>query len=476
MLTTDTHITIDSAESHADHEESVPAHAQTSAVAETAPKHEDVTALSEERDCERANGRGDDDQRDQSIEQASAKDRGEPGPAERPNDVAPFIAVDDDGQMLAGQQSGIQDPVDDVTGHPADPAPAQVEASPPSLADPSSLTSRLRNLVVAVGQVEELSQRARELAATDLALYSGIAASQRQFEEGLAEAQRIGQEAQAVYQRAFGREAKALAEPAVLEAREVQQAFAELADTWKQQAETFLAEHPDVDALLAEQRQQEDDGRRREAARARADRFQQLVAATDAALRQGQLNDARDCLKVLSREFPAEAERIAPLRERLDNRVRAANDAVARRLLLQASELQGRGDFEAAVKLLEAVDVSGLSREASEDVFGRWSAACSLLGQTGGLELLRYSPAQGRGVIVHRDPSVRYGMLVFSSLGMGPDYFEGRVVSAADREGAAIMARAREFRPAEVPPDLGSGWYGRSYVTGSSPAADPVRH
>jgi hypothetical protein len=66
-------------------------------------------------------------------------------------------------------------------------------------------------------------------------------------------------------------------------------------------------------------------------------------------------------------------------------------------------------------------------------------------------------------------------MLVFSSLGMGPDYFEGRVVSAANRDGAA-MARARAFRPAEVPRDLGSGWYGRSYVSGNTQAADPVRH
>ena len=71
--------------------------------------------------------------------------------------------------------------------------------------------------------------------------------------------------------------------------------------------------------------------------------------------------------------------------------------------LLQASESQGRGEFDAAVRLLEAVEVQGLTRETSEDVFGRWSAACSLLGQTGGLELLRYSPSQGRGIILHRD-------------------------------------------------------------------------
>jgi hypothetical protein len=470
MLTTPTLNAIDSGDSDAV-EQDLMLVAQTPESVETTANDEDVTALSEERDCELATGDGDDCHPNKSTEQAPAQDCGEPDPAEGPIDVAPLVDVTDD-----GPQSDIQHPVDDVTALPADPAPTEADASVPGLPDPASLTSRLRNLVVAVGHVEEISQRAREVAATDLALYSGIAASQHQFEEGLVEAQRIGQEAQAVYQRAFGREAKAVAEPAVFEAREVQQAFADLADTWKQQAATFLAEHSDVDALLAEQRQQEEDGRRRDAARARAERFQQLVAATDAALRQGQLNDARECLKVLGSEFPAEAERTAPLHERLDHRVRAANDAIARRVLLQASELQGRGDFEAAVKLLEAVEVSDLSRETSEDVFGRWSAACSLLGQTGGLELLRYSPAQGRGVIVHRDPSVRYGMLVFSSLGMGPDYFEGRVVSAADRDGAAIMARARAFRPAEVPLDLGSGWYGRSYVSGNTQAADPVRH
>jgi hypothetical protein len=178
---------------------------------------------------------------------------------------------------------------------------------------------------------------------------------------------------------------------------------------------------------------------------------------------------------MLGREFPAEASRVAPLQERLLHRVRAANDAAARRILFQASELQGRGDFDAAVKLIEAVEVSGLSRETSEDVFGRWSAACSLLGQTGELELLRSSSTQGRGLIIHRDPSIPYGMVVFSALGMGPAYFQGRVISAADREGAAIIARARPFRAAELPPDLSDGWYGRSYVTTSAPSA-PVRH
>ncbi len=236
----------------------------------------------------------------------------------------------------------------------------------PSAPDPSTISARLKNLVVSISQVEELSRRAREAAASDLALFNGIAASQHQFEEGLAEARHLSQEAQAVYHRAFGREARAVAEPAVAEAREVEQAFADLADAWRHQAESFLSEHPDVELLLAEQDEQHEEARRHEAARARAQCLQELVAATDAALRQGQLDDARACLKQLGRDFPTEAPRLAPLQERLDHRVRAANDAAARRTLLQAAEFQGRGDFEVAVKLLEAVDVHGLSREASE--------------------------------------------------------------------------------------------------------------
>ncbi|MBV9897627.1 MAG: hypothetical protein JO020_25995, partial [Chloroflexi bacterium] len=347
---------------------------------------------------------------------------------------------------------------------------------PPALADPADISARLRKLVVTVGQVEELSRRAREAAASDLGLYNGIAASQRQFEDGLADARRIGQEAEDVYKRAFGQEAKAMAEPAVVEAHDVEQAFAEFADAWRQSAASFLSEHPDVESLLAEQRQRGEETRRREIARAKAERFQQLVNAVDVALRQGLLDDARDCLKMLGTEYPNEAERVKPLHDRLEHRVRATNDAAARRLLVEASELQGRGDFNAAVRLLESVDVQGLSREASEDVFGRWSAACSLLAQMRGIELLRWSPAQGRGVMIYEEASVPYGALEFSAIGMGTSHFEGRVLSAADREGDLITSRARPFRAAALRTELSAGWHGSSYVVASGSPAAPVRH
>ena len=197
-----------------------------------------------------------------------------------------------------------------------------------------------------------------------------------------------------------------------------------------------------MESHLAEQQQQAEEARRRQIACAKTERFQQFVNGTDAALCQGLLDDARDCLRMLGNKFPAESDRVKPLHDRLQHRVRAAIDAAARRVLVQVSELQGRGDFNAAVRLLEAVDVEGLSREASEDVFGRWSAACSLVGRPDGLELLRYSAAQGRGIILQVDPSVPYGLVEFSSLGMGSSHRKGRVVSTADREGKLIISRA----------------------------------
>lgn len=384
-------------------------------------------------------------------------------------------------QPTGDAESALTTPVDQVSTLMSEALPPphpdnDPDVSQSALPDPAGISARLRNLVVTVGQVEELSRRAREAAATDLELYNSIATSQRQFEDGLADARRIGQEAEDVYKRAFGREAKAVAEPAVAEAHEVEHAFAELADAWRQRVELFLSEHPDVETLLTEQRQRDEEGRRREIARAKAERFQQLVNATEGALRPGLLDEARDCLKMLGTEYPNEVDRLKPLHERLQHRVRAVNDAAARRVLVDASELQGRAEFNAAVRLLEAVDVHGLSREASEDVFGRWSAACSLLAQTSDLELLRYSPAQGRGIILHRDPGVPYGLVEFSAIGMGPSHFEGRVVSSADREGSLIISRARPFRAAELPNEMSAGWYGRSYVVASGSPAAPVRH
>jgi hypothetical protein len=420
-----------------------------------------------------------------TVGDASGTERSETDPAADSQGLPTTNGTVVDSTIAAGLDAGR----DSISTTGADRESVNGDAEPPSdpfrdspdplassLPDPSAISTRLKNLVVSISEVEKLSRRAREAATSDLALYEGISASQRQFETGLAEATRIHDEAQTVHQKAFGRDAKAVAEPALLEALEVKQAFGELAGAWRSQASAFLTEHPDVEALLDEQRAEHQQTRRREAARAKAERFQELVSAVDSALRSGQLDDARESLRLLAREFPGETDRLTPLQERLDHRVRAANDAAARRALLHASELQGRGDFDGAVKLLEAVEVAGLSREVSEDVFGRWSAACSLLAQACGIELVRFSESQGRGVILNGDATVPYGLVVFSSLGMGSRFPQGRVVSRSEREGRTIVDRARPFRQADPLAESSNGtWYRKSYVTAPS-VTEPVRH
>ena len=160
------------------------------------------------------------------------------------------------------------------------------------------------------------------------------------------------------------------------------------------------------------------------------------------------------------------------LRARLEQRRQAARDAAARAAMAEADQHQARGDLEAAVRVLEQTEARGLSRDVSQDLFGAWSIACSRLAQIAGLDLVRFAPAQGRGLILTRDPDVPFGLVVFASLGMGPNYPEGKIVT--DR---LILQRARPFRPAEPLPET-TGWAARSsYVVPASAAVpDEIVH
>jgi hypothetical protein len=169
----------------------------------------------------------------------------------------------------------------------------------------------------------------------------------------------------------------------------------------------------------------------------------------------------------------------------LQQAVRAEKDFAARQALLLAADQHARGDLESAVATLEQVDVQGLSLDVSEDVFGRWCDACSRLAQTTGAWLVRYAPAQGRGLILLKDPARPNELQVFSSLGMGTDYPQGVVIGgflddqerrdpgARKRAEAAptILRRAREFREATAEPV--SSW--GSFATSPQPPA-PIHH
>src|SRR5438105_12579694 len=86
------------------------------------------------------------------------------------------------------------------------------------------------------------------------------------------------------------------------------------------------------------------------------------------------------------------------------------------------------------------------SRSTSMDCRLMSARTCSAAGrmhaagwQTAAATLLRFAPAQGRGLILYADPAYPNGLIVFSSLGMGPGFPQGKVVTDV-----AILRRARQ--------------------------------
>ena len=311
-----------------------------------------------------------------------------------------------------------------------------------------SLAEQLSHLVNSVAVVEELSRHAREAAANDLTRYEAVIAAAQQYGSRLDQAQSIRDQAQHVLEGAFGHAARAAAEPLVAEAERVLAEFTQLVGAWKEQADGFLAVHPDVELLLAEQLAQEQAAREREAQAARLRRHEALIASVDAALEQRVFAEVRRGLAAFEREFPEDSASLLARQRRLDQLIRFEHDEAAREAMQLAADQQALGDLEGAVNTLEHVDVHALSLEVSQDVFGRWSDACSRLAQTTGAQLVRYAPSQGRGFILLVDPSRPDELQVFSALGMGPNYPCGTVITSVieerERRTPEALARARE--------------------------------
>ena len=393
---------------------------------------------------------------------------------DRPEDIARSLVDDTRAEAPVEGQVARDDVSVPATVDQAEDPALTPPAAPP---DAQALAARLQVLLGAVIEVEQLSRQAREAAASDLAHYDTLVTARQVLEHHQREAAGIRQRAEQLAASAFGQQARTVAASTLAEARELEQALSDLVEQRTSEAAAFQADHPDVEALVEERRLQAAEARRRQLEAERAHRLAELLQAGELALRQGALPEAQECLRRLKAEFPTEEERIGALRTRLHQRAQAARDATARAALEHAAEHQGRGDLEAAVTVLEQVEVRGLSPEVGEDVFGAWSQACSRLAQSAGFDqgpasspheaLLRFAPAKGRGLILMRDPAVPHGLIVFSALGMGPGYPRDKIVS--DR---LIVERARGFRRAAPLAEVGSG--GQSYASWQSFVTPPA--
>jgi hypothetical protein len=383
---------------------------------------------------------------------------------DRPENIADSLVDNTRDESPMGDQGARHDiATPSVANQEADPVPT----ASPAPADAESLAARLQVLLGAVLEVEELSRRAREAAASDLAHYDALVTARQVLEHHQLESASIRQRAEQLVVSAFGEQARAVAVSTLREARELEQALTDLVEERTAEVAAFQSDHPDVDALVEERRQQVADARRAEIELARAQRRTDLLNAGELAVRQGALGEAQECLRCLKAEFPTEEERVSALRARLHQRVQAARDAAARAALEQAAEHQGRGDLDAAVTALEQLEVRGLSPELGEDVFGAWSQACSRLAQSAGFDqgpggsrhkaLVRFSPAKGRGLILMADPAVPNGLVVFSALGMGPGYSHPRDSGDKVVSDPFIVERARGFRRAAPLAQVGGG-------------------
>jgi hypothetical protein len=378
----------------------------------------------------------------------------------------------------------VEDSGDDATetrpiaGESLRPAGDYSEGGDPQEAS-EILAQQLAQLVHSVSIGEELSRRAREAAIGDFAVCDSLEASQQQYADRLAQACTIRDRACQVHERAFGREARDAAEPVVADAYRVVHAFTELSSAWGQRASMFLEEHPDIQLLLAERQAQEEQRRNAEAIAARERPVRALVGECEEAARSGLLNDARRLVDRIEREFPDHTATTDVLRRKLEQRERAAKDDAARQALAACAEHQARGDLEGAVNVLEQVDVHGLSVDVSQDVFGRWSDAYSRLAQTAAATLLRFAPAQGRGLILYADPAYPNGLIVFSSLGMGAGFPQGKVIPdiailRRTADAKQLCPNCRGFREATPHPATSWGSFGVSAA--NSETLSPIRH
>jgi hypothetical protein len=350
---------------------------------------------------------------------------------------------------------------------------------------PNQLAAQLAQLVESTAAVEELSRQARDAAVGDLDHYEALVASAHEYIEGLEHATSILDRARNTFDRAFGQAATTAAQALISEAERVHSAFKQLADGWESRAESFLTEHPDVDFLVRERLAQEEQARQQEIASARIHRRDTLLAALNSALEVQVVVEARQVLASLELEFPDEVDMLRDTKSRIVRAIREERDHAARQALFVAGQYQMQDNLEAALDTLERVNVTGLSIEVSQDVFGRWCDICSRLAQATGADLVRYAPNQGRGLILLRDAGRTDELQIFSALGMGPEFTPGAAIKllltdselrdkdARKRAAVAdlVLRGARPFRAATAPPSQNS-W--SSYV--SPPTSAVVHH
>jgi hypothetical protein len=335
-------------------------------------------------------------------------------------------------------------PDDGETTSALDSAATQTES--PVVAEPAPIASTHVDLASLIAQLATVSSgletmarqdaRAREQATIELAQYEALAAERKETERALADARRVRATAELLVTEAFTENARADAARHAAVARAAELTCTQLLAE-RVRAADELASRPHLARVVAERRQREQE-QAEAAQRAEAERSARLangIASARQARREGRLDEARELLVSLAKDFPTSGE-IRSVLEAVRWQAHHLRVAPAEEALGDVSRRSYRDNPEAAVARLAAVDMHELPEDLARRVFGLWSNNCSkLVRQSGMHEPRRYSPATSRGVVIaRRAPDDPYE--VVSALGLpgwpvGEEVTAQRIIDAA---------------------------------------------
>jgi Tetratricopeptide repeat len=325
---------------------------------------------------------------------------------------------------------------DEDTVHEAALASLTTDGSD-SAPDLQELLAELQSASATLATIARRDQEARDLALRDLERYDEIVARQREAERAHEQALHLRDQAEKLAEGAFADQARAEAERVLAIASRAEQAAAQVVERWRGEG-AQLAARLDLERLLQERDRQQEAEKAKAAEAERARRLAGALARARAALDAGRFEEARELLGPVANENPDNPE-VSSLKTIIAHREMAVKADAVEEVLWEVRRIYRR-DPEAATARLEAVDVDGLPEPLARQVFGEWARACSRLCRERGIaEPLRYAPEPGRGAVLARDEAGEMYHVV-SSLGMGPSWQKGSVVS--ERQ----VRRARALR------------------------------
>ena len=329
----------------------------------------------------------------------------------------------------------LAEPADECTS--VEDTPERVSDAPPTVPDLHDLLTELQSASATLATIARRDQEARDLALRDLERYDEIVARKREAERAHEQALQVRDQAAKLADGAFADQARTESQRVLAVASRAEQATAQVVERWREEAER-LAAQLDLERLLEERRRQRELEKAKAAEAERARRLAGALAQARAALDAGRFEEARGLLGPVANQNPDNPE-VSSLKTIIAHREMTVKADAVEEVLWEARRIYRR-DPEAAVARLETLDVDGVPEPLARHVFGEWARACSRLCRERSIaEPLRFAPEPGRGAVLAKDDAGE-GYHVVSSLGMGPSWQKGCVVS--ERQ----VRRARPLR------------------------------